>query len=222
MLSFCHLSRLQYFHTALKWVTNSSKHLSPCQRTEQNTVANAVHLTSGRSLYICENHKLVVSVCQKASGSLPKDLSKNNLDPRCSKRGATDGLRLYVRILSEAAFADNKNPGLVDLWQWTKAARCRPAPWRVSCFFPQLPKSPPDLLAGCGLHSKASPPALQLLRWLGNVLIRRRRASWIMSIKSWDIRRERASSLEETAELMAFCFSPFHETNRSSLWPTFD
>lgn len=77
------------------------------------------------------NHKPVVSVCQKACGSLPKDLSKTNLDPHCSKRGATDWLLLYVTILSKAALADNKNLGLADLSQWTKASCLFPAPRRL-------------------------------------------------------------------------------------------
>lgn len=60
-----------------------------------------------------QNHKLVVSVCQEASGRLPKDLSKTNLDSHSSKYGGTDQLSVYVIILSKAACCDN-----TDLTWW--------------------------------------------------------------------------------------------------------
>lgn len=50
-------------------------HNISCHVMKQNTVDNVLHLTSVRVCIFVQSHKLVASIRQKASGSLPKDLS---------------------------------------------------------------------------------------------------------------------------------------------------
>lgn len=70
---------------------------------------------------------MVASICQKASGSLPKDLSKSSLDSHSCKCGATNCC--CVSQSSQKRPRDNKNQRMGDLTQ-TKASCLFPAsPW---------------------------------------------------------------------------------------------
>lgn len=172
-----------------------------------------------------QNHKPVVSVCQKASGSLPKDLSKTNLDPHCGKCGTTDRLFLYVTILSKAAFADNKNPGPVDLSQWTKASSFSSVSmtWRISRFFPQLPKLPPHHLAGWWLlySDQARSHLLLYIYWDGRGMFwftDGLSETWIMSIKSQAEELNMHPPWKKQLSSSLFVFYLLHETNGTSLF----
>lgn len=95
---------------------------------KQNTVDNVVCLTSARVCIFVQNHKLVASICQKASGSLPKDLSKSSLDSHSCKRGATNCCCMSQSSLKEAS-RDSKKQRMGNSSQ-TKASYLFPAsPW---------------------------------------------------------------------------------------------
>lgn len=156
-----------------------------------------------------QNHKPVVSVCQKASGSLPKDLSKTNLDPHCSKRGATDRLLLYVTTLSKAALADNKNLGLVDLSQWTKASRLFPVPRQLDKYHVFFLNHPNHVLIVWKVADCLTVTGQGLTSCFTSTKMARERSDLqaVHYISSKWIKR--ASSWEETAELITFCFLTF-------------